>query len=198
MYITRRQKDVLDFLTKFIARHGYAPTFEEIASHFNFRSKGTVYRYIQTLKEKRFIRHEWNRTRAIELAPVMEEVIPLPVLGVVAAGKPIRSGDLNEQIGIPTELLSSGGHYILKVQGESMVDEHIMDGDFVIVQEKSSAEDGQTVVAMIDQEKATIKKYRRRNGTVELIPANPSLKPLVVDVRRVTIQGIVVGVLRKY
>ena len=198
MFLTKRQKEIFDYLRGYISRHGYAPTFDEIASSFGFTSKGTVYKHIRALKEKGAIRHEWNRTRSIELHPADSSFNTLEVLGMVAAGKPIDAISNPEVIEVPASFLRRGKHYVLKVSGDSMIEEHIQDGDFVIVQEKIEAQNGQTIVALIDDQEATIKKLYLRNDEIELRPANRTLDPVVYSVDRVRIQGVVVGVMRKY
>lgn len=198
MFLTKRQKEIFDYLRGYISRHGYAPTFDEIAASFGFTSKGTVYKHVRALKEKGVIRHEWNRARSIEVQP--QELSPnsLEVLGTVAAGKPIEAISDPDAMDVPATFLRRGKHYVLKVSGNSMIEEHIRDGDYVIVQEKVEASDSQTVVALIDDHEATIKKMYRRNGKIELRPANEKLETMTYDANRVRIQGVVVGVIRKY
>lgn len=198
MYVTKRQKEILDYLRAYRADHGYSPTFDEIALTFGFSSKGTVYKHIKALKQKGIIRHEWNRTRAIEIEPDVGEYNALPVLGLVAAGKPIEAIETDEELKVPADFVGGGRHYVLRVTGDSMIDEHIAHGDFVIVQEKKVAQNGEMVIALIDEAEATIKKFFRRDGKIELRPANEKLQSIVVDAQRVRVQGIVVGVLRRY
>lgn len=198
MYLTKRQKEILDYLRRHLTTRGYAPTFDEIASHFGFRSKGTVYKHIKALERKAVVRHEWNRTRSIELRENSRDQLSLPVLGMVSAGKPIDAVQVSEQLEVPSVFLRSGSHFILKVRGNSMEDEHIRDGDLVVVQEKTDAANGETVVALIDENEVTIKKFYRRNGQVELRPANEKLQSMLVNGDRVRIQGVVVGVMRTY
>lgn len=198
MFLTKRQKEILDYLRGYISRHGYAPTFDEIATSFDFTSKGTVYKHIKALRERGAIRHEWNRTRSIELRPEQSAPNLLEVLGTVAAGRPIEAITAPGAIDVPPSFLKRGKHYVLRVTGDSMIEEQIQDGDYVIVQEKVEAQNGQTVVALIDNQEATIKKFHRQDGRIELRPANESLRPMVFDSDRIRIQGVVVGVMRKY
>jgi len=198
MFLTKRQKEIFDYLRGYISRHGYAPTFDEIATSFGFTSKGTVYKYIRALKEKGAIRHEWNRARSIEVRPIETSPNSLEILGTVAAGKPIEAVPDPDAIDVPMAFLRRGKHYVLKVSGNSMIEEHIQNGDYVVVQEKVEASNGQTVVALVDDHEATIKKMYRRGGKIELRPANEKLEPMIYDARRVRIQGVVVGVMRKY
>lgn len=198
MFVTKRQKEILDFLKAYLAENGYSPTFEEIATAFGFSSKGTVYKHIKALQSKELIRHEWNRTRSLEIISTDKEDESLSILGLVAAGKPIEAIESAEEVKVPAQFLRSGRHYVLRVAGDSMIGEHIADGDFVVVQERSEAHNGETVVALIDNGEATIKKFFKRNGEIELRPANEKLESMVVQADRVRVQGIVVGVMRKY
>ena len=198
MFLTKRQKEVLDFIRKYLSKNGYAPTFSEIAKEFGFNSKGTVYKHIKALCEKGLIQHEWNRTRAIEILDENSGFPTVPVLGSVAAGKPIEAVVLPESISIPPTFMKRGKHFILKVNGNSMIDEHIADGDFIILRERDNAQNGETVVALIDGTEATVKKYYNKSGKVELHPANNEVETLILDPDRIQIQGVVVGVMRKY
>ena len=198
MFLTKRQKEVLDFIGKYLSKNGYAPTFSEIAKEFGFNSKGTVYKHIKALCEKGLIQHEWNRTRAIEILDENSGFPTVPVLGSVAAGKPIEAVVLPESISIPPTFMKRGKHFILKVNGNSMIDEHIVDGDFIILRERDNAQNGETVVALIDGTEATVKKYYNKSGKVELHPANNEVETLILDPDRIQIQGVVVGVMRKY
>ncbi len=198
MYLTKRQKEVLDFLEGYLSANGYAPTFNEIAEEFGFRSKGTVYKHIKALRDKGLIHHEWNRTRAIEIQENNSGLSHIPILGCVAAGVPVESLEVPESIDLPTTFLKRGKHYVLKVKGDSMIGEHIADGDYIVVQERVNAENGETVVALIDHAETTVKKYYFKSGKVELQPANDLVGTLVLAPDRVQIQGVVVGVMRRY
>ncbi len=200
MYLTKRQRELLDFLKEYISRQGYSPTFEEIAGHFNFRSKGTVYKHILNLKKKGFITKDWNKSRSVELISDMVEttILRLPLLGYVQAGSPIEAVLQNESISVPSDLIRKGRHYVLRVQGDSMIDEQIRDGDFVIVKEQPLANNGEVVIALVDGSDVTIKKYYRENGHVRLQPANSHLQPIVLPAESVMIQGVVVGIMRKF
>jgi len=201
MYLTRRQKEILDFLNRFIGRKGYAPTIEEIAGHFGLRSLATVHKHLTHLQDKGLIRRHWNRSRALELLPteVRVRAVELPLLGRVAAGSPIEAIQSTETIFVPEDMVGRRETYVLQVKGDSMIEEQIRDGDYVIVENRRSARDGEMVVALLDGENVTLKKmYREGGGKVRLQPANARLKPLVVDQDRLRIQGVVIGVLRKY
>jgi len=201
MYLTRRQKEILDFLNGFIEAKGYAPTIEEIAEHFSLRSLATVHKHLTNLQEKGLIRRAWNRSRALELVPseIKVQAVELPLLGRVAAGTPIEAIESSETIFVPEDMVGRGETYVLQVKGDSMIDEQIRDGDFVIVENRRTARDGEMVIALLDGESTTLKKmYREGGGKVRLQPANARLKPLFVDQDRLRIQGVVIGVLRKY
>lgn len=203
MALTRRQKEILDFIESFLDEHGYSPSFEEIASFFQYRSLATVHEHLTNLESKGYIRKNYNESRSIELARTEMRLaaVELPLLGLVAAGEPIEAIEDSETIPVPEDLIagSSGSHYVLRVRGDSMIEEQIKDGDYVIVQSRMTAHDGEMVIALIDDEAATVKRfYRESGGRVRLQPANAALKPLLYDADRVRIQGIVVGVIRRY
>ncbi len=201
MYLTRRQKEILDFLDKHISRKGYAPTIEEIGDHFGLSSLATVHKHLSNLQSKGLVKRDWNRSRALELVPTQVSVkaVELPLLGRVAAGSPIEAITGSETIFVPEDMVGRRDTYVLQVKGDSMIDEQIRDGDFVIVENRKSASDGEMVIALVDGENATLKKlYREGGGMVRLQPANARVKPIVLDQDRLTIQGVVIGVLRKY
>jgi len=201
MYLTRRQKEILDFLDKHITRKGYAPTIEEIGEHFGLSSLATVHKHLSNLQSKGLVKRDWNRSRALELVPtqVAVKAVELPLLGRVAAGSPIEAITASETIFVPEDMVGRRDTCVLQVKGDSMIDEQIRDGDFVIVENRKSARDGEMVIALVDGENATLKKlYREGGGMVRLQPANARLKPLVLDQDRLSIQGVVIGVLRKY
>jgi len=202
MPVTRRQREILDFISGHLDAKGYAPSFEEIARQFGFRSLATVHEHLTNLERKGYIRRAHNESRAIEIVPPKGQTgaTELPLLGLVAAGEPIEAITGNETIAVPDELVPRRGRsYVLKVRGDSMIDEHIKDGDFVVVQERNQADSGQTVVALVHGDSATVKRfYREPGGWIRLQPANPTMQPLRVNERDVIVQGVVVGVIRKY
>jgi repressor LexA len=201
MHLTRRQKEILDFLTRHIERKGYAPTIEEIGEHFGLSSLATVHKHLTNLQEKGLIKRAWNRSRALELVPTEVKVhaVELPLLGRVAAGTPIEAVQSSETIFVPEDMVGRGDTYVLQVKGDSMIDEQIRDGDYVIVENRRSAKDGEMVIALLEGENVTLKKlYRERGGRVRLQPANSRVKPIFVDQEDLRIQGVVIGVLRKY
>lgn len=201
MHLTRRQKEILDFLERHIEKRGYAPTIEEIGEHFGLSSLATVHKHLTNLQEKGVIKRAWNRSRALELVPteVKVQAIELPLLGRVAAGSPIEAISSAETIFVPEDMIGRKETYVLQVKGDSMIDEQIRDGDYVIVESRKNARDGEMVIALLEDEKATLKKlYREAGGKVRLQPANPRMKPIYVDGRDLRVQGVVIGVLRKY
>jgi repressor LexA len=200
MYLTKRQKEILDFITGFIQQRGYAPSLQEIGSRFGLSSLATVHKHLSRLEEKGLIRRSYNRGRSIELVPVRMTVesVELPLLGLVAAGKPIEAVPGEETIAVPATMVGRRSTYVLQVKGDSMLDEQIRDGDYVVIEERTSAENGETVIALLKGEEVTLKKFYRENGYIRLQPANPAMKPIRVKEEDLRIQGIVIGVLRKY
>jgi len=199
MKLTRRQKEVLDYITEFIADNGYSPSMEEIAEHFDFASLNAVFKHLGALQKRGYLRRDSNRARSIELIRETAGVRSLFLLGHIAAGQPIEAVSVSETVQVPEDFLSPNGEcYVLRVQGESMIDEHIRDGDYVIVESRNTAAKGDTVVALIDGESVTLKKFYQEGDQVRLQPANQALDPMILDGSRVKIQGVVVGVMRKY
>jgi len=202
MPLTKRQKEILDYIEGFIAERGYAPSFEEIAESFGYSSLATVHEHLSNLERKGYIRKSYNESRSIEL--VRPEVglpaVELPLLGAVAAGLPIEAIPDTESVVVPPDMVRrQRDNYVLRVEGNSMIEEQIRDGDYIVVQAQETAEDGEMVVALVGGDSATVKKlYRETGGRIRLQPANPTMEPIIVDARDVRIQGIVVGVIRKY
>jgi repressor LexA len=202
MPLTKRQKEILDFLELFVAEHGYPPSYEEIARHFGYTSLATVHEHLENLRQKGYIRKSYNASRSIEVMPTGTTVaaVELPLLGVVAAGQPIEAVTDEETIAVPEDLVGRGGrHYVLRVRGDSMIDEQIRDGDYVIVNARNTAQNGEMVVALVHGDSATVKKfYRERDGRIRLQPANVTMAPLYFASDEVMVQGVVVGVIRRY
>jgi repressor LexA len=202
MPLTKRQKEILDYIGGFIDDRGYAPSFEEIAESFGYSSLATVHEHLSNLERKGYIRKSYNESRSIELVgrETATPVVELPLLGAVAAGLPIEAIEETETLAVPPDMISRRrDNYVLRVEGSSMIEEQIRDGDYIVVQAQDRAEDGQMVVALVGGEAATVKKlYREPGGRVRLQPANPTMDPIFVDAEDLRIQGIVVGVIRKY
>ena len=198
--LTRRQREILDFLVEFIEHHGYAPSLEEIGRRFDLSSLATVHKHLTNLEDKGFIRRFWNRSRSIELVParVGGRAIELPLLGTVAAGAPIEAVTRSETVAVPEDLVAATDSYALRVRGSSMIDEQIRDGDIVIVEDRKTADNGEMVIALLRGTDVTLKKFYHEHGRVRLQPANPAVQPLVVEPDQVQIQGVVVGVMRRY
>lgn len=202
MPLTKRQSEILEFVRGYITEQGYAPSFEEIAGKFEFQSLATVHEHLSNLERKGYIRRAHNESRAIEVLPPRGQAIAteIPLLGTVAAGSPIESLAHDETVAVPDDLLPRRGpNYALRVRGQSMIEEHICDGDVVVVHGREAAENGEMVIALVNGSEATVKKYYREpGGWVRLQPANAAMSPMRFQERDVVIQGVVVGVLRKY
>ena len=202
MPLTKKQREILTYLSDYSSAHGYAPSFEEIAEQFNYNSLATVHEHLSNLERKGYIRRSYNESRAIEILPsdATPRSIELPILGAVAAGAPIEAYDGTDTLAVPDDFVRRGGaHYVLQVRGQSMIEDQIADGDFVVVQDRPAADHGQMVIAMIDDAGATVKRYyRERDGRIRLQPANATMAPIYVREDQIRVQGIVVGVMRRY
>ena len=206
MNLTPRQLQIVKFIRTYVAEHEYAPTMQEIADHLGV-SRPTVFEHIEALEARGAIKRQRTRSRAIELVPellsepheVRIEGFQLPLVGRIAAGSPIEAIEDTEVLDIEALFRGrTGDVFALQVRGNSMIDEQIRDGDFVIVEKRDDARNGETVVALIDDAEATLKKFYYDVGQIRLQPANPTMEPIFVDPERVRIQGVVIGVLRKY
>ena len=201
MTLTRRQKEIWDYLAAYAAEHGYAPTLEEIGAHFGLSSLATVHKHLSNLERKGLIARKWNLSRAIELTPPANRVdaVDLPLLGRVAAGAPIETVETDDTLAVPVDFVRRPQDaFALRVKGESMIGEGILDGDYIVVEPRPTANNGETVVALLDGN-ATVKKfYRDADGTIRLQPSNPNMDPIRVSEADVEVRGIVVAVLRKY
>jgi repressor LexA len=200
MALTRRQREVYDFIRDFVAERGYSPSLEEIGAHFQLSSVATVHKHVQRLVEKRLLRKAWNRSRSIEpVEPPSSGLVSLPLLGSVAAGMPIEAVEVAETIDVPRDLVSKRGEsFVLRVSGDSMIEDQICDGDFVIVESRPEARDGETVVALVRGRDVTLKKLYRNGPTVRLEPANAALDAIEVPAEDVLVRGVVRGLIRRY
>ena len=198
--LTRRQREILDYLREFMEQHGYAPSLEEIGRRFGLSSLATVHKHLTNLQEKGFIKRAWNRSRSVELLSTRTggNALEIPLQGYVAAGAPIEAVVSPETVSVPEELVGRRVTYALRVRGDSMLEEQIRDGDIVVVESRQTAEDGETVIALVDGSDVTVKKLYREGGRVRLQPANAAVAPIVVDASQVQVQGVVVGVMRRY
>jgi repressor LexA len=201
MPLTRRQRELLDYVSTYIEGKGYAPSFEEIARQFGFRSLATVHEHLTNLERKGYIRRSPNESRGIEIAPPKGQTgaTELPLLGLVAAGAPIEAVAGTDSLSVPDDLVPRRGRsYVLRVRGTSMIDEQIRDGDYLVIHERRQADNGETVIALVNGADATVKKYfREPGGWIRLQPANATMQPLRLNERDVLVQGVVVGVIRK-
>ncbi len=199
MPLTKRQKAIFTFLRDYLDRYGYSPTLEEIADHFGLASLNGVYKHLKALEERGFIRRLSNQARSIQLLDgAGSRRSALPLLGVVAAGQPIEAVADSEEIAVPESFLTRGSNFVLRVSGESMIDEHIQDGDLIVLEQRDTARNGDMVVALVDGEEVTLKRFYREGDRIRLQPANPTLDPIYLEPDRVRIQGVVTGVMRKY
>lgn len=196
--LTKRQKQVFDFLVSYSDKNGFAPTIEEICKYLHLSSVATVHEHLEQLEKRGYIKRNPGHARAIEIKNSREGLVKIPLLGTIAAGGPIEAIRNPEPIEVPRSMLSRGAnHYALKVSGMSMIEEGISDGDIVIVREQSIVGDGEkAVVYLPDKDAVTLKKIYRDKNRVKLVPANKTMKPFYE--KNVEVQGRVVGVLRKY
>ncbi len=200
MALTRRQREIYDFVRRFVEEKGYSPSLEEIGAAFGLSSVATVHKHVQHLVEKRFLRKVWNRSRSVEpIEPAGAGSMALPLLGTIAAGVPIEAVEVAETIEVPRELVPKRAEsFVLGVRGDSMIEALIGDGDYVIVESRPEARDGETVVALIRGEDATLKKFFRRGPLIRLEPANAALRALEFPAEEVQVRGVVRGLLRRY
>ena len=201
--MTPRRREILYYISRFIDAHGHSPTLAEIGARFGLKSPASVHQIVSALEAEGLIRRTPNVSRGIEVItpPGVEEdtQYEIPLLGVVAAGHPIEAILNPETVNVPRDMLGRGRTFALRVRGESMIGDHICDSDLIIVESKQTANDGQTVVALIDGSEATVKRFYKERGAIRLEPANPRFKPIIVKPpERVTVQGVVIGVIRKY
>jgi repressor LexA len=203
-YLTERQRDILNFIREFQRSRGIAPTHREICDQFGFSSYGTVYKHLSLLEKKGLIRRDWNQKRGVELVDQEPEpssssspVRELPLFGYIAAGRPLDVETSNETIAVPEHLTRRGDNYVLKVRGDSMIDDGILDGDLVIIARRERAENGEMVVANVNGE-VTLKRIYLEGERVRLQPANSLMHPIYASAREVAVQGVVVGLMRRF
>ncbi len=198
--LTKRQKQLIDYLNDYISEHGYAPTLAEVGQYFGLSSLATVHKHLHNLEQKGFIKRQHNHSRALEVAAPEKQEAPraIRLLGTVAAGAPIEAVENNETISVPDDFIRRDNTFCLRVKGDSMIEDGIRDGDYIIVEGRDSADNGETVVALIGNE-ATVKKfYRESGGQVRLQPANSAMQPIMVGEGDLAIRGVVVGLMRHY
>lgn len=202
MGLTPRQAEILAYINEYSDIQGYAPTLQEIGQRFGLSSVATVHKHISHLIEKGFLRRgRRNTSRDLEVIDQRSEepaLARIPLLGTVAAGLPIEALAEHEEITLPEEWLGKGRTFALRVRGDSMIDEQIRDGDTVVVESREMARNGETVIALVDEDSVTVKQYQRSGAVIRLVPANPTVPILELPEERVRVQGVVIGVLRRF
>jgi len=203
MAITKRQKQVYDFIHGFVQKNGYSPSFEEIGSGLGLNSLATVHKHVSNLEKKGMLRRDYNRSRSIDLiAPRARPKqapteVALPLLGRIAAGSPVETYETPETISL-SDITRKREVFVLEVRGDSMQDEHIVNGDYVIVERVRTAHQGEIVVALVEGSETTLKRFYREGDRIRLQPSNSTMPPIMVPAQAVQIQGRVIGILRKY
>jgi len=197
VYLTKRQREVLDFIRSFQTEHGYSPSLEEIAAHLGLSAVSTVHEHVANLVRKGFLRREWNRARSIE-ALGSSVAVDVPLLGLVAAGSPIEAVEVPESVSVPAAFAGRGECFVLRVRGDSMVGEGILDGDLIVVERVERVENGELAVVLVGGEEATVKRFYQEGAMVRLRPSNPEMEEMMLPASRVEVRGRVVGLLRNY
>jgi SOS regulatory protein LexA len=205
--LTKRQKEVLDFIASFVEEHGYSPSYEEVAAGLRLASLATVHKHISTLEAKNYLRRGYNQSRSVELTPRYqqelqqrrsEQALEFPLAGRIAAGSPVEAIPGQDKL-VLSDFAGHADTYALEVRGDSMIDDHICSGDYVLVERITEPRDGDIVVALINGTEATLKRfYREPDGMARLQPANAAMEPILVPLSALQIQGRVLAVLRKY
>ncbi len=199
--LTPKQRTVLDFIRRFFAEWGYAPTIAEIGDGLGLSSTATVHKHLKILVDKGHLDALPRRSRGLTVKPhsvVVSQSVEVPMLGRVTAGQPIQINEIPESVSLPESMIGKGETFVLEVRGDSMIDEAIKDGDLVIVEKRTTANNGDMVIACIENEEVTLKRIYREGNRVRLQPSNPVMPPIIIENQDVTIKGIVIGILRKY
>ncbi len=207
MALTRRQKEVLDFIVDFVDRNGYSPSYEEMAHGLDLASVATVHKHIEALEKRAYLKRSFNQSRSLDVSPkYLQErrktqnvqTRGIPLAGRIAAGRPVETVEGQDMLQF-ADFTGKGETFALEVRGESMIEDHICDGDYVLVEKTNQATDGEIVVALVDGSETTLKRlYREPNAQLRLQPANATMAPIMLDADRVQVQGRVLAVLRKY
>jgi repressor LexA len=202
MNLTPRQLDVVVAIRNYRHLHGYAPTMQELADQLG-TSKVTIFEHVGALEKKRVIRRDKHKARSLEIIsyerlPDENRSTKLPLLGNIAAGSPIEAVENREELDLETLFQARNGVYVLRVRGESMIDDHLCDGDYVVIERRELARNGEQVVALLDTGEATLKRFYKEGNKIRLQPANKTMEPRVVDANQCKVQGVVIGVLRSY
>lgn len=208
MALTKRQRQIYDYIAQFVEEQGYSPSLEEIAGAFGLSSVATVHKHVKHLVDKGYLRKAWNRSRSVEPVPLQGSEgsgsgLHLPILGTVAAGRPIEAIEPDaasaETLAVPADMVpSSKDHYVLRVRGDSMIDDQICDGDMVVIEGRHEARNGETVVALVDGAEATLKRFYRDGSQVKLVPSNSTMEPMLFHASDVEIRGVVRGLIRQF
>ena len=198
--LTKRQREILDYLNEFIQHHGYAPSLEEIGRRFSLSSLATVHKHLKNLEDKGCIKRVWNKSRSVELLATRTgtRTAEIPLLGRISAGVPIQTIPSDESVSVPEEFIGIRDAYALRVHGNSMMDEQIRDGDIVIIEDRKKPHNGETVIALLDGSNVVLKAFFLENNNIRLQPSNPTLSPLLLKPESVYVQGVVVAVMRRY
>jgi len=197
--LTKKQSEILRFVSEYVKEYDYAPSYREIGDNFNISSPATIHQHVQTLKSKGFLNVDSQKARSIELTDKiikMGRSIELPLVGMITAGQPIEAIEENETMAVPENLVRDENSYILKVKGESMIEEGILDGDFVIIERNNYPKNGDVVVALLNNAYVTLKKFYREAKRIRLQPANSAMKPIFC--KDVAIRGVVRAIIRKF
>ncbi len=199
--LSKRQKQILDFISGFISENGYAPTYEEIGKYFDLSSPATVHQHVKALEDKGYLKSDYNAKRSLEILKVRDEnysvALEVPLIGLIAAGEPIEAVEQKETIAIPSNLsVNQANTYVLQVKGDSMIEDGILSGDYVVIERNNSPSNGDIIVALLDNAYATLKRFYKEANRIRLQPANGKYKPFYV--KDLIVQGIVKGVIRNY
>lgn len=201
MNLTPRQLDVVVAIRNYRHLHGMAPTMQELADHLG-TSKVTIFEHVGALERKRVIRRDKHKARSLEIIsdelPDEERTTKLPLLGAIAAGSPIEAVENRQELDLEQLFAAKQGVYVLRVRGESMIEDHLCDGDYVVIERRETARNGEQVVALLDSGEATLKRFYKEGPNVRLQPANHTMEPRIVPADRLKVQGVVIGVLRSY
>lgn len=198
--LTKRQREILDYLSEFIEHHGYAPSLEEIGRRLGLSSLATVHKHLTNLQEKGFIRRVWNRSRSVELIPTTPgtRALEIPLVGSITVGESIKELSSEETVSVPADLIGLHHTFALRARGNSMIDDHICDGDIVVIEDRKTANTGDLLIAELKESRITLRTFYRENMRIRLQSANSTMDPIFVDADFVHIKGVVTGILRKY